>query len=225
MPAMNEAEVYQYLTKDGDALGTIKKNTEMLRQHFTIESQRVAHALSQLDPHNQDRHAAEADRILHENNGTLDRVLMQIASTSPQKMSLPDEAINKASIATKVPKAQAKAVLSFPVILFAAIPAGLLYAVGVAFAIGLVVAVAAIVNALVFKMDVSGITASLKGLDYWFIGKIWYGIWYVVAVVSGFMSVRSGATLWETFNMLFFEPLSELLDLAGAATGSGGKKR
>lgn len=220
MPAMDEAEVYQYLTKDGDSIGSIKKNTEMLRQHFTVESQRVAHGLSQLDPNNKERHSAEAERLLHENNGTLDRVLMRIVSTSPQQMPLPVEVINRASEVTKVPKNQAKAVLSFPVILFAAIPAGLLFAVGIAFIIGAIVAIAAIVNAFVFKMDVSGIRASLKGLDYWFIGKIWYGIWYVVAVVAGFMNVRRGATLWETFNTLFFEPLSQLADIAGAATGS-----
>lgn len=211
MPAMTEAEVYQHLTKDGDSLGAIKKNTEMLRQHFTIESQRVAHALSQLDPHNQDRHAAEAERIFHENNGVLDRVLMQIASTSPQKMSMPVEAINKASATANVSKNQAKAVLSFPIVLFAALPAGLLYAFASALSVALVFGVAYVVNMFTLKLDIASWTAGLNQVDGWFWAKVWYVIWYVVAVVQGFRKVRSGASLWETFNELFFEPIFAML--------------
>ena len=219
MPAMNEAEVYRYLTQDGDSVSAIKKNAEMLRQQFTIEYQRVTHALSQYEPYNQDRHTAEAQRILHENNGSLDRVLMHIASTSPQKMPLPVEAINRASEAARVPKAKAKAVLSIPVILFAAFPAALFYEVVLVLSIGAIVVVAAIVNAVFFKIDTSGLVAGVSELDRWLIVKVVYGICYIVGVVVGFGHIRGGGTLGEAFNMLFTEPLLYLLSF-----GSNGKK-
>ena len=222
MQQMSEADIYNRLTKDGDSLTVIKKNTEMLRQEFTIESQRVAHTLSQLDPHNKERHEAEAQRIYQENNAVLDRVLMQIASTSPQKMPSPIEAINKASKAANVPKNQAKAVLSAPIILFAAFPAALFYEVVFIFGVGAIVVVAAIVNYFIFKIDTSGLTASLKGPDVKpmaiLLFKLLYGICYVIAVVMGFKHLRKGGTLSEAFNMLFFEPLENLMSIF-----SGGK--
>lgn len=219
MQRMSEADIYNRLTKDGDSLPAIKKNTEMLRQEFTIESQRVAHNLSQLDPHNKDRHEAEAQRIYQENNAVLDRVLMQIASTSPQKMSLPVEAINRASQAAKVPKAQAKAVLSLPVILFCAFPAALFYEVVLVLAVGAIVVVAAIINHFVFQIDTSGIVASATALDRWLIAKVIYGICYVIAVIVGFSHIRGGGTIGEAFNMLFTEPILYLLSLVGGGDG------
>lgn len=222
MQRMSEADIYKRLTKDGDSLPAIKKNTEMLRQEFTIESQRVAHNLSQLDPHNKDRHEAEAQRIYQENNAVLDRVLMQIASTSPQKMSLPVEAINRASQAAKVPKAQAKAVLSVPVILFAAFPAALFYEVVFIFAVGAIVVVAAIINHFIFKIDISGITPSFRDPDTKAMAvmllKLLYGICYAIAAIIGFKHIRKGGTIGEAFNMLFTEPLTNLMSIF-----SGGK--
>ena len=152
---MTEAEVYQYLTKDGDSLGTIKKNTEMLRQYFSTEAERVTHSLAQLDPHNKDRHAAEAQKIFQESNIVLDRVLMQIASTSPQELPLPIEAMNKASSITQVPKNQAKAILALPLILIAAIPAALLYSIVVIGTIWIVSFFAETLNRFTLKMDMS----------------------------------------------------------------------
>lgn len=222
MPAMNEAEVYQYLTKDGDSVGTIKKNTEMLRQHFTIESQRVAHALSQLDPYNQERHAAEAQRIYHENNGVLDRVLMQIASTSPQQMPLPIEAINKASEMTGIPKDKAKAVLSIPVILIAAFPAALLYTIGFIFAVGLVGFILAIINALTLKIDFSGMI-NPETVDSWLVVKVLYWIAYALAAIYGFAQVRGGGGLMAVVEELFLDPVLYILEVINSFLAGVGK--
>lgn len=219
MQQMNEADIYNYLIKDGDSLASIRKNTEMLRQRFKTEYERTAHTLKELDPHNQDRHEAEASRIRESNSQSLDRVLMHIAATSPQKMPLPVEAINRASEAARVPKAKAKAVLSVPVILFAAFPAALFYEVILVCSIGAIVVVAAIVNAVFFKIDTSGLVAVVSELDRWLIAKVVYGICYIVGVVVGFSHIRGGGTLGEAFNMLFTEPLLNLL--SGV---SGGKK-
>ncbi len=219
MPAMTEAEVYQYLTKDGDSLPAIKKNTEMLRQHFTIESQRVVHTLSQLDPHNSDRHEAEAQRIYQENNAALDRVLMQVASTTPQKLPLLIDTLNDASKKTQIPKNQAKAFLSLPLILFCAFPAALFYEVVLILLVGAIVVVAAIVNHFIFHLDTSSIVATAKEFDRWLIAKVVYGICYFFAVIIGFSHIRGGGTVGEAFNMLFLEPLVELLSVVG-----GGKK-
>lgn len=219
MQMMSETDIYNRLTKDGDSLPAIKKNTEMLRQEFTIESQRVAHTLSQLDPHNKDRHEAEAQRIYQENNAALDRVLMQVASTTPQKMPLPIEAINRASEKTQIPKNQAKAFLSLPLILFCAFPAALFYEVVLIFLVGAIVVVAAIVNHFIFHIDTSSIVATAKEFDRWLIAKVVYGICYFVAVIIGFSHIRGGGTVGEAFNMLFMEPIVELLSIVG-----GGKR-
>jgi hypothetical protein len=206
MPAMTEAEIYERLTKDGESLQAIRKNTEMLRQHFTVEAQRVAHALSQLDPHNQDRHAAEAQRIHQDNNAVLDRVLMQIASTTPQQLPLSVEAINKASVKANVSKDQVRAVLSFPLILFAALPLGAAYAIGSALCIFIAGFVISFVSGLL-KIRIS--LPNTSGLPATFI--VWFFIWYAVAAYQGFSKVRSGQSIPQTFFELFFEPILMLL--------------
>lgn len=219
MQRMSEADIYNRLTKDGDSLPTIKKNTEMLRQEFTIESQRVAHTLSQLDPNNKDRHEAEAQRIYQENNAALDRVLMQIASTTPQKMPSTIEAINRASKAANVPKNQAKAVLSMPVILFAAFVSALFYEFVFVFGVAIIGVVAALIGHFIFKIDTSGLLSSFWGPDskstLILLLKLIYGICYVIAVVVGFRHLRKGGTLGEAFEMLFWEPLIYLMSLFG----------
>lgn len=211
MSAMNEAEVYQKLTKDGDSLAAIKKNTEMLRQHFTVESQRVAHNLSQLDPNNKERHSAEAERILHENNGVLDRVLMEIASKSPQKMPLPVEAINKASEATKIPRNQAKAVISFPVVLFAALPAAVFYTMISIIAVVAVLFVALVADDILLKIGLKEWLANYKDIDKKLVIKVWVSVCYIVAVIRGYMMIRRGGTIREMFNELFSKSLIEIL--------------
>lgn len=219
MQRMSEADIYNRLTKDGDSLPAIKKNTEMLRQEFTIESQRVAHTLSQLDPHNKDRHEAEAQRIYQENNSSLDRVLMQIASTTPQKMPSTIEAINKASTAANVSKNQAKTVLFMPVILFASFVSALFYEFVFVFAVAIIAVVAAVIGHFIFKMDISGIFSGVLGQEnrptLILLLKLIYGICYAAAVVVGFRHLRKGGTLGEAFNMLFWEPLTYLMSLFG----------
>ena len=221
MPAMNESEVYQYLTQNGDSLPAIKKNTEMLRQHFTIEAQRVAHALSQLDPYNKDRHQVEAQRIYQENNAALDRVLMHIASTTPQKMPIPVEGINKASVAAKIPKNQAKAVLTFPFVLFMAFPAALFYTIALFVVVGLVVLVALVVNAFTLKMDISGMKEAVATVGFWVIAKITYWICYVFAVFLGFSHVRGGGSFGEVFMELFLNPITSLAEMFNGIMSAG----
>lgn len=223
MHRMSEADIYSYLTRNGDSLTAIKKNTEMLRQEFTIESQRVAHNLSQLDPYNKDRHEAEAQRIYQENNAALDRVLMEIASTSPQEMPSTIEAINRASRAAKVPKNLAKAVLSLPIILFAAFPAALFYEVIFLFVVGAIVVVLLIINSFIFKIAVPEITDSFFSIENklaaFSLLKLLYGVCYVIAVGVGFRHLRKGVTLMDTFFILFMEPLVNLLSMF-----NGGKR-
>lgn len=223
MQRMAESDIYNRLTKDGDSLPAIRKNTEMLRQEFTIEAQRVTHTLSQLDPHNKDRHEAEAQRIYQENNAALDRVLMQVASTTPQKMPLPIETINRVSEKTQIPKNQAKALLSLPLILFCAFPAALFWGVVFVFVVGVVVLVGAFIGHFVFDVQVSGVVRGMISLlesDKYLGAKILYGIFYFIAVILGFSHVRGGGTIGEVFLTLFVEPVTNLLSMLG-----GGGKR
>ena len=86
-----------------------------------------------------------------------------------------------------------------------------------------IVVVALIVSYFIFKMDASGfIKSSLSGSDAKpmaiLLFKLLYGICYVIAVVVGFRHLRKGGTLSEAFNMLFFEPLENLMSMF-----SGGK--
>ena len=151
----------------------------------------------------------------------LDRVLMHIASTSPQKMPLPVEAMNKASEATKIPKNQAKAVLTFPFVLFAAFPAALLYTVALFCIVGMIALVALVVNAFTLKMDISNIRESVTAVGFWAIAKVTYWICYVLAVFFGFSHVRSGGSFWEVFEELFLNPIGSLAEMFNGIMNAG----
>lgn len=92
-----EAQIYDFITKDGKSLDSIRKNTQTLRDQLADEEEKRVHALITLDPQNKDRHERESARISEEKNQKLDEVLMRIAQNTPVELPLHREAMLEAS--------------------------------------------------------------------------------------------------------------------------------
>lgn len=97
MQEMSEAEIYDFLTKDGADLNSIRKKTQVLRDELAAEQEKRVHALSKFDPQNQERHEREAARIFEEKSRKLDEILMRIAEGSSMQLPIHREAVLEAS--------------------------------------------------------------------------------------------------------------------------------
>lgn len=92
-----EAEIYEFIIKDGKDMDSLRRNTQTLRDQLVEEEEKRVLALSKIDPQNKERHEREAARIFEEKSRKLDEVLMGIAENSTVKKPLPDDVITGAS--------------------------------------------------------------------------------------------------------------------------------
>lgn len=97
MQEISEAEIYDFITKNGKDVDSIRKNTQLMRDRLEEEKERRIHSLSKFDPQNRDRHEREASRIFEGKSRKLDDALMQIAENSPAQLPLHREAMLGAS--------------------------------------------------------------------------------------------------------------------------------
>lgn len=97
MSEMSEADIYNFIIKDGTNPEDIRKNTQKLRETLEDEMERRIHSLTQLDPDNRGRHERESGRIFEEKNRKIDSVLLKIAENASVQLPLSREAALKVS--------------------------------------------------------------------------------------------------------------------------------